>query len=433
MPSGSHLPTSLRSLLASFRPLFTAPSFITFSSLLHGFFARVGEHTVCGMLTAAGLAELWHHSRAHRFFSHRRWSSERLGLQLAHLIVRTLVPAGVPLELVIDDTLFRRRGRRVFGARWTYDGAAPGRTPIGFGTCFLVLGILVDLPFCSRPVCLPLLCSLWEGGSKVVIARRLVLLMANRFPEHTLHVGADAAYASRDLRALPGRITWTTRLRKDAALYELAPPHTGRRGRPRTRGEKLDYLAGLAATLPWTTETVTRYGVSSTVEIAHRLCLWYRSFAGQTVHLVMVRAPRKLGFEIALVTTDLDASPARIVERYASRWSIEVAFEEAKQVTGVGEARNRKELAVRRTVPFGLFCQSLLAVWYATSLHADTVVAERRRQAPWYRTKESPSTADMLAAARRVLIAARFSATRPAAPTPSEILEVQRAWAMAAA
>ncbi len=121
------------------------------------------------------------------------------------------------------------------------------------------------------------------------------------------------------------------------------------------------------------------------------------------------------------------------MERYASRWSIEVAFEEAKQVTGVGEARNRKELAVRRTVPFGLFCQSLLAVWYATSLHADTVVAERRRQAPWYRTKESPSTADMLAAARRVLIAARFSATRPAAPTPSEILEVQRAWAMAAA
>lgn len=127
---------------------------------------------------------------------------------------------------------------------------------------------------------------------------------------------------------------------------------------------------------------MTRYGLTGTVEIAHRLCLWYRSFAGQTVHLVMVRAPRKLGFEIALLTTDLDASPDRIVERYASRWSIEGAFEEAKQVTGVGEDSNRKELAVRRTVPFGLFCRSLLTVWYATSLHADTLVADCRRRAP---------------------------------------------------
>ena len=60
----------------------------------------------------------------------------------------------------------------------------------------------------------------------MVIAHRLVLLMATRFPEHTLHVAADAAYASRDLRGLPRRITWTTWLRKDAALYELAPPPT---------------------------------------------------------------------------------------------------------------------------------------------------------------------------------------------------------------
>jgi hypothetical protein len=32
------------------------------------------------------------------------------------------------------------------------------------------------------------------------------------------------------------------------------------------------------------------------------------------------------------------------------------AFEDAKQLAGVGEARNRTELAVKRTVPFGLLC-----------------------------------------------------------------------------
>jgi hypothetical protein len=177
---------------------------------------------------------------------------------------------------------------------------------------------------------------------------------------------------------------------------------------------------------------VTRYGAVAAVEIAHRQLLWYLPFGTQPVRLVLVRDRGTSGHDIALITTDLLASPTQIVERYASRWSIEVAFEEAKQVTGVGEARNRTEQAVRRTVPFGLVCQSLLTLWYATSLHADDVIEDRRRRAPWYRTKTAPATADMLTTARRVLIAAQFSAHRPAAPTTSEIREVQHAWAMAA-
>ncbi len=33
----------------------------------------------------------------------------------------------------------------------------------------------------------------------------------------------------------------TSRMRRDAAIYEPAPPHTGKRGRPRTKGERLVY------------------------------------------------------------------------------------------------------------------------------------------------------------------------------------------------
>lgn len=178
---------------------------------------------------------------------------------------------------------------------------------------------------------------------------------------------------------------------------------------------------------------MTRYGAVAKVEIAHCELLWYLPFETQPVQLILVRDLGTGGHDIALITTDLIASPAQIVERYASRWSIEVAFEEAKQVTGVGQARNRTEPAVRRTVPFGLICQTLLTLWYATSLHADDVVEERRRRAPWYRTKTAPATADMLTTARRVLIAAQFSAQRPGAPTPPEIRDVQHAWALAAA
>jgi hypothetical protein len=208
---GSNLPTTFSTLLDRFRPLFTAPTFTTFSAMVTGFLAQIGEHNVCGMLSGAGLAQRWHHSRAHRFFSNRRWSVERVGLHAASLVVQCLVSADAPVQLVVDDTLFRRTGRKVFGARWCHDGSAVGRSAVGFGNCFVVLGVVVWLPFCPRPVCLPVLCSLWQKGSKIVIARRLVEQLAERFPDRIIHVTGDAAYASRDLRGLPSRSCVHTR------------------------------------------------------------------------------------------------------------------------------------------------------------------------------------------------------------------------------
>jgi len=38
-----------------------------------------------------------------------------------------------------------------------------------------------------------------------------------------------------------------------------------------------------------------------------------------------------------LITTDLTTPATAIIARYAARWSIEVAIEDAKQITGVGE------------------------------------------------------------------------------------------------
>jgi hypothetical protein len=44
-------------------------------------------------------------------------------------------------------------------------GSSPLRVcghPVGRGTCFVVVGIVVELPFCSRPVCLPVMARLWR-------------------------------------------------------------------------------------------------------------------------------------------------------------------------------------------------------------------------------------------------------------------------------
>ncbi len=117
------------------------------------------------MLTGAGLERWWHHSRAHRFFAAARWSADAVGLALAGLIVARLLPARSPIIVAVDDTLFKRSGKKVFGVAWHHDGAAKGPKLIGFGNCWVVTGIVVELPFLSRPVCLPVLARLWRPGA----------------------------------------------------------------------------------------------------------------------------------------------------------------------------------------------------------------------------------------------------------------------------
>ena len=120
----------------------------------------------------------------------------------------------------------------------------------------------------------------------------------------------------------------------------------------------------------WRTTRVRRYGRTDTVQITERVCLWYGSFRSRTVRVILVRddKPRTRdrddrGYGLPLVTTDLESSAEDLVARYASRWGIEQALADARQIIGVGEARNRTRRAVERTVPFGLICFSVVTLW----------------------------------------------------------------------
>lgn len=79
-------------------------------------------------------------------------------------------------------------------------------------------------------------------------------------------------------------------------------------------------------------------------------CLWYSVFGTRPVQVILVRDQSASGYDLALVTTGQDASPAQVIERYAARWTIEVAIQDAKQESGTGQARNRTANAVRRAI-----------------------------------------------------------------------------------
>jgi hypothetical protein len=430
------VPASLMTLLTVFSPLFTAPSFRTFTGLACGFLAQGGKRTVCGMLAGAGLSRSWPHDRAHWYFSRARWDADALGLAAALLVVSLLVPAGAPVDVAVDDTLFKRRGKKVWAASWFHDGSAQGPAKTGYGNNWVVLGIVVRLRFMSRPVAVPVTAKLVIKGtnsrSRLWLARRMAERLAAALPGREIRVVADSAYAGGELKDLPAGISWTTRLRKDAALHGLPPERTGRPGRPRVKGDRLPSLAKLAAAAEFSQVTVTRYGRTETVGAAVVTCLWYSVFGPRPVTVVIVRDRPGSGFGIALVTTDRAATAEQVIERYVSRWSIEVAIEDSKQVFGTGQARNRTAAAVERTVPFQLACQAIAVTWYATAGHDPADLHERRALSPWYTSKAEPATADMTARLRRVIIAARFKASRPHQPTPQEISLLRLAWEDAA-
>jgi len=444
MLPGLTLPASLLDLLGALRPVFTGPSFATFCALAAGLCGQVRRRTVCGMWAGAGLSRCWPHDRAHYFFARAAWQVDELGLAVARLVVLLLVPAGAAITVAVDDSVFRRRGRRVFGAAWQHDGSSPARNKLSFGTCFVTAGIVVALPFCSRPVCLPVLARLHVPGkgkarkprrqaapaSMVSCAAALVRLLAGAFPGQVVHVVADAHYHGPALRDLPQNVTWTTRLPKNAVLYALAPPPVRKPGRRPRKGPRLGTAADLAAAAGWAPATVHIYGRDQAEDLAEVTCLWYGCLDTRTVRVILARDAVTT---LALVTTDLAASTAALVERYAARWGIEQAFADARHVLGGGEARNRVRAAVERTVPFALLIHTLVIIWYARHGHDQADIDARRQAEPWYTAKAGPAFEDMLIKLRRTMITARISGGSAAHPEPAQIRAVLAAWHAAAA
>jgi hypothetical protein len=429
------VPSSLSAILSLLRPAFTAPTFETFQALVVGLVGRVGEHTICGMWQAARLAGRVHHSRAHDFFARASWCTDKLGLLVLDFLTERFLGPDAPLAVAVDGSVFKRSGRKVHGAAWHHDaGAQPDGRGFKFGNCFVVVGLVVRVAALGeRAWCLPVLFRLWlptpkptrqdpdpdRRPSQQELAAELVALIAEHHRGRRIDVVGDAAFACKAMAPASDRVTLTSRPRSNAVIHGPKPSPTGKRGRPRLKGQRLGTpaeIAGAASDHDWQKLSVPGRGEALALTVRG---LWYSVLGPRPVQLVLLRESGDTdGHRIALISTDLSAAPGEIIARYQDRWSIEVAFQDAKHVIGVGEARNRVRSAVERTVPFGLLCQSLTIAWYALNADPAADVQRRRQTAPWYSQKRDPSMLDALATLRRELIRAEFraQAARPRSP-----------------
>ena len=185
----------------------------------------------------AQLSKIWSHHRAHRFFPHSRWSVKADSATLATFVVCLLVAGDAAVAVAIDDTLSYRLGPKVYAASWSYDGSVMGNKKIGCGNNWVIAAIVVRLAFLDRPVALAVSIALVrkasDDSSGLALSSRLVEALAAALPGRRIEVVADFAYAGRVLRGLACSVIRTTRLKSNAALYDLAPSRTAKRGRPR--------------------------------------------------------------------------------------------------------------------------------------------------------------------------------------------------------
>jgi hypothetical protein len=431
------LPPNMVQVLASFAPLFSKRVWQHAQLLLVGAILAPGRRTVGSALRAMGLDGFERFHRYHRVLSRARWSSLEASRILLGVLLEAFVGEG-PLILGIDETLERRYGKKI-AARGVY------RDPVrsthetfvkSSGLRWVCAMLLVEIPWASRAWALPFLSAL--APSERYAARRgrrhkkitewawqLLLVVRRWYPQREIVAVADRAYASLKLldrcRKLGKPITFVTRLRLDAALYEPAPPRRqGQIGRPRIKGERLPNLSVVAEvpTTVWKpTKIANWYGSGDrTVEIASQTAVWYSTgLPAVPVRWVLIRDPQGAFKPQALLCTDLDADPKKILSWFVMRWQLEVTFQEVRRHLGFETQRQWSEMAIRRTTPALLGLFSLVTV-FAHGRMAQAAGAFR--QAAWYR-KRHPTFADALAMVRKELWAQErtFCGSPPATDT----------------
>lgn len=397
----------------------TAPSFQNFVTLATGW-AFAQRRTVTGMLLAAGVAGQRHHAAFHRFFAEAQWSLNALGLAVFRVLEGL---CGECLFVVIDDTLARKRGLKMFGTAMHYDPLLSSRkhTVTNWGHCWVVLSVVVHFPLWpERPFCLPLLFRLYLNKkraqqerrvyrSKPELALGLLRMVCQQRQNRRFHALVDSAYGGQNVVAqLPVNCDLTSRLRLDARLYD-APccARTGRRGRPRKRG---DLLATPRQMLERRAQRLELhlYGRAQKARVSTAEARMF-ALPERPLRVVAVEALQGGRGREAFFSTCVSATAQQVLTWYAWRWSVEVMFREAKQHLGFEEPQGWTRRAVERTAPIAMLLYGLIVHWYATQGHR----RYRPLVCPWYTSKRHESFADMLATLRRESLRENISAWAP--------------------
>jgi DDE superfamily endonuclease len=396
-------------LLEVARGAFSAPGFALFSRLLTGWVLAPGRRTIAAMFIAGDPQGIRSLDAYHRFVRCGRWSIDALWRPLVLFMVGALAKDG-PVVVVIDDTLFKKSGRKVEGTGIFRDTARSSifRAVYARGLSVVIATLEVRPPWGGCPIALPISVRLHKKGgpTTVELATEIMCQLASWLPERSFDLRVDAAYASLIGRGLP-RTSVTARLRRDARLFEGPPQPTGKRGRPRVRGARLESPDAMSKRLANSDFDLVEYncrGKTVAALVWSTRALWYKVDSRRLVTVLIARDPAGVLADAFFVSDDEDATDAEILAAYAGRWAIEVTNREVKQCLGAEDPQCWKYQGPERAAHLSLWLYSAIWTWYIGTFGTEVTWTPR----PWYRQKATPSFLDALAALRRTLWAERI-------------------------
>ena len=154
-------PSRFAAAILSFAPLFCHRSWRHAVVLLLGAILAPGRRTVASVLRIAGLARERRFVNYHRVLNRAAWSGCAALRVLLGLLLAAFAPSG-PVVLGVDDTIERRRGKRIAAKGIYRDPVRSSHGPFvkASGLRWLSLMLLVPVPWAGRVWALPFLTAL---------------------------------------------------------------------------------------------------------------------------------------------------------------------------------------------------------------------------------------------------------------------------------
>lgn len=400
-------------LLAQFAECFSRPGFVHFQQLVLAHMGLLGmPHCLSEAMRLMGSYERWHWTTPYSFMNHGSFSCQTLSQKLLELVGKKL---GLPEELVIaiDDTLVKKVGKHFFGLGYYPDPTDknPGANKRKvLGHCWVVLALLVEVggnwygfPLAALLFVPQMSCpNSWVFMTKVELAAFLI----KRFSWSATHliIVVDNLYAKGQLAfelGLEQKVSMVSRLRSNAALYEL-PPKTKKpkRGRPRLRGNKISAQKLYRRRSKHQQLKAHIYGKSLTIKALVDVVMPSSTLGSQPIRVLIF--PQRSGKLNIFFSTDLSMTPERILELYAARFKIEDIFDEIKTTGGFADCRQRSFTSLKHHATFCLIAYSSLRLLSITLPNAHAI-----ETVPWWKPTGTPSVTRLR---RAVLKNLNFSA-----------------------
>jgi hypothetical protein len=381
--------------------------------LATGNVVALGRRTVTGALCASGRQSRgW--TSAYRLFSEERIDTDGLFAPAIEEVVARCAE-GRPLNVMMDDTIIRKRGRQIPGTRWMRDPLGPAfHTNFVWGQRYLQMSAaLPDGGGACRARGIPI--GFWHAPSvkkprrgqgaehweeyrelkkrtkvSAVGAARLNELHG-RLPGRRIVCAGDGSFTNREvLRSLPDDTVYIGRIRKDAKLSGV-PDATPGRGRKRIYGDDLPTPEQVRQddTVPW--QQVKAYAADRVHDFDVKVLrdVRWRASGGRDLLLMVVRPlayrPRKGGRLLYrqpgyLVCTDPSMPLEEILQAYLWRWEIELNFRDEKTVMGVGQGQVRNENSVQSLPAFQVAAYSYLLLAATSEAVEESYLPSRK----WY-------------------------------------------------